>query len=93
MRLFFLSFPLPNNICVAYKAKTLLLLNSNGGIFHRSIEPMVSLHVNSNVLRAVVLANAPTSVIKHFLAFLKIQLIKQLVVLCGLVVIIQNFIK
>jgi ribosomal protein L6P/L9E len=41
---------------------------------------MVTLRVKGNVLRAVVLANAPTSVIKHFLSFLKIQLIKQLVV-------------
>jgi hypothetical protein len=54
---------------------------------------MVTLRVKGNVLRAVVLANAPTSVIKHFLSFLKIQLIKQLVVLCGLAVFIQNFIK
>jgi hypothetical protein len=80
MRLFFLSFPLPNNICLAYKAKTLLLMNSNGGILYCSIDPMVSLRVDKNILRTIVLANAPTSVVKHFLAFLKIQLIKQLAV-------------
>jgi len=80
MRLFFLSFPLPNNICLAYKAKTLLFLNSTGGIAHRSIEPTVRLRANNDVFRVIILANASTSVIKHFLAFLKIQLVKQLVV-------------
>jgi hypothetical protein len=93
MRLFFLSFSLPKNICLVYKAKTLLLLNSTGGIFYRSVEPIVTLHVHDTTLRALVLANAPISVVKHFLAFLKIQLIKQLAVLCGLGVIIRNFFK
>ena len=84
MRLFFLSSPLPDNICLVYKAKTLLFMNSTGGISCRSIDPIVTIHIQTNVLRAVVLANAPTSVIKQFLSLLKIQLIKQLVVLCGL---------
>jgi ribosomal protein L6P/L9E len=80
MRLFFLSFPLPNNVCLVYKAKTLLLLNPGGGILRCPIEPMVTLRVDNNILRTVVLSNAPTSVVKHLLAFLKIQLIKQLAV-------------
>jgi predicted nucleic acid-binding protein len=93
MRLFFLSFPLPNNVCLVYKAKTLLLLNPGGGILRCPIEPMVTLRVDNNILRTVVLSNAPTSVVKHLLAFLKIQLIKQLAVLCGLDVFIQNLVK
>jgi ribosomal protein L6P/L9E len=80
MRLFFLSFPLPPNVCLAYKAKTLLLINPNGGILHRPIEPTVILRTDNDILRTVVLANAPINVIKHFLAFLKIQLVKQLAV-------------
>ena len=93
MRVFFLSFPLPHNVCLAYKAKTLLLINSNGGIFHRPIEPTVILRVDNDVLRTIVLANAPISVIKQFLAFLKIQLVKQLAVLCDLVALIRSFLK
>ena len=78
MRLFFLSFLIPPNICLVYKSKTLLLMNSEGGIFCYPIEPTIMLQVNNSKLRAIVLSNAPTSVVKHFLAFLKINLIKQL---------------
>lgn len=78
MRLFFLSYPLPDNICIAYKAKTLLLLNSRGGISHHSVEPTVLFHEHDNVLRIAVLSNASTNVIKHFLSFLKIHLVKRL---------------
>jgi ribosomal protein L6P/L9E len=78
MRLFFLSYPLPDNICIVYKAKTLLLLNSRGGISHHSVEPTVLFHEHDNVLRIAVLSNASTNVIKHFLSFLKIHLVKRL---------------
>jgi ribosomal protein L6P/L9E len=80
MRLFFLSFPLPNNICLVYRHKTLLFLNSNGGISHRLIEPTVNLCRRNNMLYIRILINAPTSAIKHFLSFLKIQVAKQLAV-------------
>ena len=80
MWLFFLSFPLPNNICLVYKAKTLLFLNSTGGILFHVLDPTVKIYVHKNILRLVVLANAPVSLIKHSLNFLKIQLVKKLAI-------------
>lgn len=78
MRLFFLSSSVPENICLVYKSKTLLLLSRTGGIFYYKVEPTVMLRVDKVTLYAIIQANAPVSVIKHLLASLRIQLIKQL---------------
>lgn len=59
-------------------------MNSNGGIFYRPIEKIITLRIRNNILRVVVFTNAPTNVIKHSLAFLRVQLIKQLAIFaCG----------
>jgi len=78
MRLLFISFSLPNNLCLAYKSKTLLLINSKGGISYRLIEPAVNIHSQTAVLQIVVFSNASTGIVRHFLAFLKIKFVKQL---------------
>jgi ribosomal protein L6P/L9E len=63
-----------------YSAKGLLVLNPTGGIFFRSVEPIVILRLNNNVLHAIVVSDAPISTVKQVLVFFKIQLLKQLAV-------------